>query len=410
MTAGSILVRQRGTVHYPGENVDINHSAGSGIWLGSCSYAAVRGGNGGTLTLHGATAAESANIMLYGTHQVAADLVCYGSRWSNSDNVAGAKMSGIDCVFNRIVCYDNQSTSGPNPLNVSNFLVYNDTAGSTKWIMNCKGWSSYWNVKIKHTNADTSTVIIHNVENIECGFVGAGKNSSIRYNIFYNSDTGMRLGLSDPSSYTQAAVAMLIEQNTVISTLAAADCLTIDGTYLTGVNKIYRNIFHQSNGAPGSGNDVRKFFQIWVETPIATVQARPIDCDYNCFYNSTSTANGWIVGSNGVSPTTYDFTGYKALTGAGITRDPHSFTSAPGFGNVATGDLTITSASNAATQAGTGKYAGAFKPDRSYGTVGAKNTTLLEFIQGASGGGVPAVVCAAINRARCATRGRGKVI
>lgn len=356
---------------YPGESAIIDAVSGGGLELSSSGQYIVVS----NLEIKNAIdAARGGNIGLSGTNQIAKDLVIHDASWSGNDNCSGVYISGSDNVSNRVVSYGNEGPSG-NTNNFQNWVIYNDTTDAIKWVLNSKGWDSTHNIKIKHTNASGSKVIIHNSENIGIPITGFGINSSIRYGVFYN--TGLVLALTDPSSYTTGQ--MLVEHNTIVGASGNADNINIgDGYGTVGPVYLRRNISYQGNGACGAGNDVRKHMQLWQYTsPLATPRAYFYDSDYNIFHNTTSNTDCWIVGSNAVSPTTLNFAAYQALTGTGIVRDPNSIVSDPAFGAVGSGDLDIQDTSPAATNCGSGEYCGAFWPEQDYGTVGLENTTLL---------------------------------
>lgn len=357
---------------YPGEVVDVVHT-NFGFEVETSQHIVFA-----NLSVTGATHLEGGQISLKGTNCVAKDCECFGSAWDANSNCTGMLLGGVSNVINRCVAFDNVGVSG-NPNNNSNYLIYNDDIGGVKWLMNSKGYDSNFNVKIKHTNSDNSKVIVHNVENVGCGFIGFGKNSSVRFNVVWESgQRGIYLGLTDPSAFT--VLGMFVEHNTVISSVNADESFGIqDGYGTTGTVTFYKNILYQSHGAAGAGNDGRKMMQNWQFTqPLLTARALPYNGDCNLFHNTVNLDTAWIVGTNGISPQVLNFAGYQALTGVGITRDPNSITLDPAFGNVGAGDLTIQDTSPAATSA-CSDYIGAFRPEQAYGTVGVTDSSLLEW-------------------------------
>jgi hypothetical protein len=383
--------------NYPGETVTINSAAASGIATSNNAvWVVVRG-----FKVSGSTTGP--NLIARGTHVIFKDMQSTGATYDANNNLHGVELSGgDDSVLNRIVSWSNKGAVG-NQNNVANFEFYNDVASSDHFALNLKAYDSNWNYKLKHTNADNSRLILHNFEGHtsaadQGGFVGYGKNSSVRYGVLYNdAGFGMDLGLTDPSSYVVQQ--MLVEHMDVISSSTTSSSIRIDESYgTTGPLTLYRNIVYQGNGACVAGNPDpanRKILQtLWYYTAAATSRAYAHVSDYNIWHNTSGDTDCFHIGNTGAAdPKT--FAQYQALTGAGITRDPNSITTTPGFNSVGTGDLTIDSGDAAATSCGSGQYCGAFRPGQSYGTVGVSNTTLLNFDHsGNSSGAAPSTTTA----------------
>lgn len=376
---------------YPGETVTMNFAAAAGVATSNnATWVVVRG-------FKGSGATTGPNFIARGTHVIFKDLQSTGATYDANNNLHGVELSGgDDSVLNRIVAWSNKGAVG-NQNNVANFEFYNDSVGD-RFALNLKAYDSNWNYKLKHTNSDTSRLILHNFEghttaSAQGGFVGYGKNSSVRYGVLYNdAGFGMDLGLTDPSAYVVQQ--MLVEHMSIVSSGTTSSSIRIDESYgTTGPLTLYRNIVYQGNGACVAGNPDpanRKILQtLWYYTAAATSRAYAHVSDYNIWHNTSGDTDCFHIGNTGAAdPKT--FAQYQALTGAGITRDPNSITTTPGFNSVGTGDLTIDSGDAAATSCGSGQYCGAFRPGQSYGTVGVSNTTLLNFDHsGNSAGAAP---------------------
>lgn len=367
--------------NYPGETVTINAAAASGIPLSTSSqYVVIEGVN-----VTASTAADRGNYVLRGSHIILKDAVSSSATFSGNDNCTGVQVAGADdLVVNRVVSHSNDTALG-NLGNVSNFLTYNDSAGD-RFVLNSKAYNSNYNFKIKHTNADSSRTILHNFESTApgtdySGFVGFGKNSSVRYSVFYNDDgVGMNPGLSDPSSYTVQG--MLFEHNTVIAGSSSASAFRIQEDYgTTGTITMYRNIFYQGNGAcvganPDPPSDRRILFVGWYYTTRTTADDYPFVSDYNIWHNTNGDADCFHIGNTGAAaPLT--FAQWQAITGG--TRDPNSVVVSPELDDIAAGDLDCGVSDNCATDCGSGEFCGALRPGQTYGTFGQSNTTLISF-------------------------------
>jgi hypothetical protein len=372
--------------NYPGEAVSIDASAAAGLTTHADSrYVIVQG-----IRIHSSTGEDRGNFYIRGSHIIVKDVISDSADFD--DNLTGIVLfshsdgHGDDVVLNRAVVHSNANGTGTAG-NQANVLTYNDMADSVRWVLNTKAYGSNINFKIKHTNADNSRTIFHNLESHTSsadwyGFAGFGKNSSLRYSVFYNdAGTCIFLGRTDPSAYTVQG--MLIENNTCTMVATALGCIITDAGYgTTGPITLNRNICHQVNGAPqelrADFASSRKMFAGWIDTNgLATVAAYPFAADYNLYYNPDSSplTFGFQAGNNG-APVYYNLAGWKAI---GSGRDANSSNADPGFADAANGDLNITASDNAATLCGSGEYCGAFRPDTVYGTVGAANNTLLSF-------------------------------
>lgn len=393
---------------YPGESPVINISTANNFGL------AIDQGTGYVdiaIPINGNLGASKGNYVLTGENLIVHDVVSGGSR--SNDNSAAVVIAGDNAIADRVVSSDNWEpgkTASASGWNNNCFIIYNDIANKTSWVLNSKCYDTEACYKVKHTNCNTanggsgagsctsttpSRTVFQNLEAINChyGFLGAGDYSSVRYLITWNLRKAIDLEATDPSSFISGP--MLIEHNTIRMASNSDFGFGTGSDYLnTGPITLRRNLVFNDAGACQNQNwdgtsNTRAHAVHWYYKAAAIARAYPFTADYNLYYNSAGDTSCWQIGNTGAADAK-NFTDYKALTGASITRDPNSIITNPSFSNVASGLLYITGSSPAATDCGSGEFCGAFKPDRSdYGTVGNQNTTLLEWF--VEGGAAPSV-------------------
>lgn len=366
---------------YPGDSVIFTStgtyptSLGHGFYIEDAHHIVVS-----NIEIVGST--MRSNYESRGDFNIFKDSITHGVNYSGDYNPAGVRIiSGEENIVNRVVSYGNKWVSGGtegNTDNMANFMVMHEATdpGEITYFWNIKGWDTTHNFLLKHATAVGTPTVIHNAEFIGAGFSGMENDSSIRYSVFWNTEP--RIGKTDPNEVDKG---FLFEHNTVVSPNRTMYVQDIYYAIASPGLKIRHNIFYLTGGAcAASGQNAPGFMRMWVNTdPLAVPRAYPFDSDYNTYYNPAGDTDCWSMGSDGATTPTLDFTAWKALTGAGVVRDPNSILTNPAFVNFATGDLKILSSSPAATGCGSGEYCGAFRPDQTYGTVGALTNALLNF-------------------------------
>jgi hypothetical protein len=256
--------------------------------------------------------------------------------------------------------------------NAGGFYFYSDvgTSDNYLWFLNNKAYNCGDGIKCKHSGSVRA--IIQGNEFCNNGRNGAhvgGVNTVFRKNVCINNYTYHFVSNSDGGPEGP----MLVDGNTFVITQARSPYywgINNQGTShaLTGSHFV-NNIVYDSVNSSGT------LFGLWLYQ--TDWSAYRFDIDYNLYYNNPD-AGGFIVG--GGSPDgTISFAQWKtkAMLG-GYTPDAHSLKTDPLFENPTAGILNITSASPAATASETGSYVGALAPDKSYGTFGVNNTTLID--------------------------------
>jgi hypothetical protein len=249
------------------------------------------------------------------------------------------------------------------------------------WILYNKSYTCTMGMKIKHAGLDR--IVMQGNEMHSCGRSGLQGGSyrlAFRYNVIFGGTVSLITPNADNSTGVESYGGALYEQNTFVETTGAPTYINNIQDGCQQMHGIFRNnIFAQLDSSAN-----RIIQRLWEGNTPATSVGFQIEIDYNLYFSAHSlTDTCFTVGTwSGIAAGNKNFTTWKTINAGVGLLDINSQMADPLFASGLAGNLNITSASPAATMgSGTVPFVGAFVPDKTYGTVGASNSTLLNMNQ-----------------------------
>jgi hypothetical protein len=295
---------------YPGERPIIECQSGHGLWAFATRYVIfrnfeVRGASSGE---RGGAIASAADHVLF-QHVTVRD-----SDWCSSSNVTGFLLNGVDLVVHRCEARDNYDRSCMDGAgwNSSNYLAYTEVEGSSIAILESVSSGSPVGFKLKH--GGPGTLLLHGVrdDGSDHGFGGMDDGLSIRFSTFADNDTGVALGITDPSEHVNAGD-VLVEHVTVARATGVG--ISIQSSYPADGVVLRSNVVTLAN-APAARDEGPNVYRFWPYDDPAPDAA--LTSDGNCFH-APAGDNAFRVGDAYL-----DFGGLGARDhdGASVWADP----------------------------------------------------------------------------------------